>query len=165
MKKLIVLILLVVVGVYAASFIMLSESNAKKTLDEMDALLIEGKGEELCAYLHDDVQVSATSNMGGQTSSINGGKDVFCDYMKQAGGAMAMMKGQMEIKVERSNFKTERNWLKPWTASYTYDENTSISIPSAGANMSNESKGGLTLIMTFGGVKVLKATSEPAAGA
>jgi hypothetical protein len=66
------------------------------------------------------------------------------------------------IKVERTNLKTERNWLHPWTATYTYDENTSINIPASGQSMSNQSKGSTTLVMTLKGVKVLKASSQPA---
>jgi hypothetical protein len=162
MKKLIVLIVLVAAGIYGVGYFKLSEDSARKTLDEMDAMLIDGKGEELCDYLHDDVQIAVTSDMGGQTSSINGGKKEFCDYLKQAGGAMAVMKGQMEIKVDRTNFKTERNWLHPWTATYTYDEHTSITIPANGQSMSNQSKGTTTLVMTLKGVKVLKASSQPA---
>jgi hypothetical protein len=162
MKKLIGLIVVVAAAIYGVGYFMLSEDSAKKTLDEMDAMLIDGKGEELCDYLHDDVQIAVTSDMGGQTSSINGGKKEFCDYLKQAGGAMAVMKGQMDIKVERTNFKTERDWLHPWTATYTYDESTSISIPASGQSMSNQSKGTTTLVMTLKGVKVLNASSQPA---
>ncbi len=161
MKKLIVLVLIAVIAVYAVGRVKLAERSAANLLNEMDQLMLDGQGEELCNLLHEDVEVSATASMGGETQTVEGGREEFCDHLKTASAGLRVLKGQMQVAISRSDFTVERDWMHPWTAHYTYTEDTSIRIPKANVSMESQSDSTLTLVMTLKGVKILKVTSEP----
>jgi hypothetical protein len=160
MKKLLALALLVAGVIFLTGRIALSEHAAGKLLGEIDGSVMDGDAETACARLHEDLEVSITANVAGEQTNVEGGRDEYCDFIEQGAAAMRLMRGQMNLSTRRSDFTMERSWSSPWTAHYTYYEESSMSIPSANVSMNFESEGAATLVLTLGGLKLRKFESH-----
>ena len=161
MKKVIVFALLAVAGAYLVGRTKLSERAAGDLLGDLDVKMFDGETEGLCDPLHDDLEVSITASMGGEETHIDGGREEFCEFLTTgAQGMPLLLAARAKIEVRRTDFEVQRSWAHPWTAHYTYIEESSIRIPGAGVSLDFESEAAATLVMTFGGVKLLKLESE-----
>jgi hypothetical protein len=160
MKKALTLALFAVGVIFLAGRIALSEHAAGKLLGEIDGDVMNGNAEAACARLHDDLEVSITAQFAGEQTNVEGGRDEYCEFIEQGAAGMKLMRGQMNLSVKRSDFTMERSWSSPWTAHYTYYEESSMSIPSANVSMNFESEGAATLVLTLGGLKLRKFESH-----
>lgn len=158
MKKLLVIILVGAAVVYGVGRFTLSEQSAEEFLVAMDVALLAGDSQEVCDRLHEDAEYSVTTQAGGPVPE-EGGREEFCDYLGKAAAMLTMMKGRADITVSRDGFTVQRDWKHPWTAHYTFNENTSIRNTSDGATLNVDSEQSMTLVMTLTGLKLRKAVS------
>ena len=158
MKKLVLLIVLVVGGVYLVGWINLSMNGSARFLATMDQLLIEGRGEELCARLHDDLRVSIHDHTTPAPIAIEGGKKEYCDYLETASKGMRVL--GVSMQATRNDFTVEREWTHPWTARVRYYEERTTTMSLANVTIRSESDDKLTLVYTFGGVKLRSIESN-----
>ena len=79
MKKFLLLLVLVLVGVYGVGRIKLGEAGAMRFLAQMESLMTEGKGEEVCEMFHDDLEVEISDHSGDSVQETSGGKEEFCE--------------------------------------------------------------------------------------
>src|SRR5262245_4784873 len=120
MKKILLVVVLLVAGVYAQGAILFSESGAERFLNELEDLSLQGKSEEYCGRLHDDLEVSIDDRSADSPAEIEGGKQEFCAYVSEAAKGMDLL--GISTQVMRDDFTVRRSWLHPWTAEVSYFE-------------------------------------------
>ena len=158
MKKFLLLVVLVLAGVYAQGAILLSESGANSFLNELESLSLQGKTEEFCGRLHDELEVSIDDNSADPPAMIEGGKQEFCDYVSEAAKGLGLL--GMSTQVQRDDFTVRRSWLHPWTAEVSYYESRTTHMSAVNVTLKTESEDQWTLVNTLGGVKVKRLTSS-----
>ena len=158
MKKVLMLIVVVVGGIYVVGWVNLSMAGSARFLGTMDQLLVEGKGEEMCARLHDDLHVSIQDHTSPVAAGIEGGKEEYCDYLDTASKGMRMLR--VSTQAERHDYTVERTWLHPWTAQVRYYEERTTTMALTNLTIRSESDDKITLVYTFGGVKLLRIESS-----
>jgi hypothetical protein len=158
MKKLIVLLILALVGVYGVGRFNLGESGAMRFMTRMEALMNEGRSEEVCAMFHEDLQVEIADHAGESTHTTNGGKDEFCELTRSTLAGLQLLPHSMQV--EYTDVTAKNEWSKPWTGHVSYAEHRTLSIPAANATLRTVSDDEITLVQTFTGVKLLKVKSE-----
>jgi hypothetical protein len=152
MKKLLALIALVAVGVYGVGMVNLSELGANRFLSALEDLSMRGEAEQFCQRLHEDLEVSIDDHTAEEPVSIKGGKAEYCEYVSAASRGMGLLGASTDLM--RHNFTVERSWLHPWTVHVTYDEERTTTMSRINFTLSTESEDELTLVQTFGGVKL-----------
>jgi len=152
MKKLIVLVALAVLTVYAIPFFTLSQRGANRFLDELEELSIHGKSAEYCARLHPDLAVSINDHSADPPAVFDGNEQDFCDYVSTAAKGMHLLGVSMDVK--RNDFKVSRSWLHPWTAHVSYQEDRTTTMSKLNVSLHTQSEDELTLVQTFQGVKL-----------
>jgi hypothetical protein len=162
MKKLVVLLLLAVPAVYGFGFVALSENGANRFLDELERLSLTGKGEEYCSRLHEDLKVSIRDHSADPAADFDGGREEFCGYVTYAMKGIEIL--GVSTSATRKDFTVTRSWLHPWTAHFSYHEDRVTTMSKAGTTLHTVGDDRLTLVQTFGGVKLLSLESkvEPA---
>ena len=154
MKKLIILSLLVLVGVYGVGRFNLGEAGAMRFVTKMESLMSEGKGEEVCAMFHDDLEVEIEDHSGESTESVSGGKKEFCARTTQTVAGLQLVPHTMNV--EFTDITSTQKMSKPWTGHLSYSEHRTFSIPAAGVSLQTVSEDEITLVQTFVGVKLRK---------
>src|SRR5262250_1002 len=114
MKKFLILAVLIVIGVYAQGAILFSESGANGFLNQLEHLSLQGKSDEYCDRLHEDMKVSVDDRSAEPPARIEGGKKEFCDYVSDASRGMDLL--GVSTQVQRDDFTVSRCCLHPWTA-------------------------------------------------
>jgi hypothetical protein len=162
MKKIAVVILLSLLASYGYGRVTLSESASNRFLNELEHLSMTGKGEEYCARLHEDLQVSIRDHSAEPPADFDGNREDFCGFVTYAMKGIEIL--GVSTSVTRENFTVERDWLHPWTAQVSYHEARTTTMSTAGTTIRTVSDDRLTLVQTFGGVKLLYLESkvEPA---
>jgi hypothetical protein len=158
LKSIFVLIVLIGAGIYGTGAVALSERGANRFLDALEDLSIQGKGDDYCARLHDELEVSIDDHSAEPAAKIRGGKKEFCDYVKFAAKGMDLL--GVQSQVERNDFAVTRSFLHPWTAEITYDETRTTHMSKVNVTLDTQSHDELTLVQTFDGVKLRKIKSE-----
>ena len=160
MKKVIVLALLAVIGLYLKGRVSLGETGAMRFIMEMDSLMNEGKADEVCAMVHDDLEFSIVdhTSSGGGSSTIEGGKQDFCQTTQEQ--VAALQKVPHTMRTEFNDVTVTRSWLHPWTSEISYTEDRAFTIRGANLTLNITSDDTITLVQTFSGVKLLKVQVE-----
>ena len=152
MKKLIVLIVVAVLTVYAIPFFTLSQRGANRFLDELEGLSMAGKSAEYCARLHPDLAVSINDRSADPPAVFDGNEQDFCNYVSTAAKGMHLLGVSMDVK--RNDFKVKRSWLHPWTVQVSYKEDRTTTMSKLHVSLHTQSEDELTLVQTFQGVKL-----------
>jgi hypothetical protein len=147
-----------VVAVYAYGLLSLSESGANRFLDELEALSLQGKGREYCARLHPDLRVSVHDHSADPPADFDGGREDFCAYVSYAAKGMGLL--GISTRVARNDFTITRSWLHPWTAQVRYHEDRVTVMTKVDATLHTRSDDSLTLVQTFGGIRLLSLDSR-----
>ena len=158
MKKLLFLLVLVLVGVYGVGRMKLGESGAMRFLAQMESLMNEGKGAEICDMFHDDLQVEIADHSGESMQQVSAGKEEFCDLTVTTAAGLNLV--PHSSNVDYADVETKQDWLHPWTSEISYLENRTLSIPATNFTLRTVSEDQITLVHTFSGVKLLKIKSE-----
>jgi len=158
LKKIIILVLLAAAAVYGTAAITLSEAGANRFLNELEHLTISGQGEEYCAQLHDDLAVSIADHSAVPPADFEGGRDEYCSYVTMATKGVDLL--GLGFQVTRDDFTVTRSWLHPWTAHVKYSEDRITTMSRINKSLHTQGKDELTLVQTFGGVKLLRLKSS-----
>jgi len=145
-------------GIFGSSAITLSESGTNRFLDQLEDLSIQGNGAAYCALLHDDLKVSIKDHSAEPQAHIEGGKQEFCAYVSNAAKGMSLL--GVSTQVQRNDFTVHRSWRHPWTAEVSYHEQRSTRMSRVNVTLHTRSTDRLTLVQTFGGVKLMRIESE-----
>jgi hypothetical protein len=152
MKKLFVILIIALLATYAAGAIALSERGANAFLNDLEHLSLSGQGNAYCARLHEDLEVSVNDRTGQPPAEFAGGKKEFCAYVSNAAKGMDLL--GVSTQLTRNDFTVTRNWLHPWTAEVSYDEVRTTVMSKVNVTLNSVSEDQLTLVLTFGGIKV-----------
>ena len=158
MKRILVLALLAVIGVFVTGRITLGEAGAMRFLMNMSTLTDEGKSEEVCDQFHDDLKFHVIDHTGESTKDLNGGKQELCSLVKTSIAALSLVPHSKQTNI--SKLTVAREVMHPWTSRVTYTEDQDITIRGANVTLKTTSDDKITLVQTFGGVKVLKIDAE-----
>jgi hypothetical protein len=158
MKKILWFAVFALIAVYVVGAIRFSEMGAMKFISDLENLSLEGKSEEFCDHLHDDMEVSISDYSADPPADFEGGKDDFCEYVTKASTGMALLGVSMQAR--RDDVIVERSWLHPWTAEVSYSETRTTRIRAANVTLNTEGEDEWTLVQTFTGVKVKRLVSE-----
>jgi hypothetical protein len=158
MKKIVVVILLVLVTIYGYGMVTLSEGASNRFLNELENLSMTGKGEEYCARLHENLKVSIRDHSAEPPADFEGDREDFCGYVTYAMKGIEIL--GVSTNVTRKNFTVKRDWLHPWTVHVSYHEDRTTTMSKAGTTRYEVSDDRLTLVQTYGGVKLLSLESE-----
>jgi len=158
MKKLVIVALLALSGIYGIGYVSLGETGAVRLLNDMLALTADGNGHGLCELYADDLQVNLNDHTAPKGGKFNGGKDEFCEYSKMTSAGVGVLKPTFHV--ERKDIAIKRDWLHPWTAEVSYTESMTMTIPRANVTIKTESDDKLVLVRTFSGVKIRRLESE-----
>jgi hypothetical protein len=158
MKKLIVLSILALIGVYGVGRFNLGESGAMRFVTQMEDLMGEGKADEVCDMFHEDLEVEIADHSGESTETVNGGKEEFCNLTRTVVAGLQMLPHSNDVQFTDVVSKSE--WSKPWTGSISYSEHRTLNIPAANVTIQTVSEDEITLVQTFSGVKLRKIKSE-----
>ena len=158
MKRIFVLAVLALVGVYVSGRISLGESGAVRFLMKMENLMGEAKFDEVCDLFHEDLQFHLTDHTGGEAKEVTGGKAEFCALARTQAAALALVPHTMNTQVE--NVKATLDWKHPWTSQVTYTENRSLTIQGANVTLNTTSDDNITLVRTLSGVKLRRVEAE-----
>lgn len=157
MKKVVVLVLLAVVAVFVTGRVSLGESGAMRFVQQMEQHMNEGDADAVCAMLHDELEITILdSNLPG--GALEGGKDELCAQTHLVVKALRALPHTMNVTFE--DVEVERRWLHPWTSTVHYTEDRKLSIRGSGVTVRTISEDSLTLVQTFGGVKLRKLTAD-----
>jgi hypothetical protein len=157
MKRILLLALLSLVGVFITGRIMLGEAGAMRFVMQMETLMREGKADEVCAMFHDDIEVSINDS-SSEDGSLEGGKDELCEHTRMAAAALQMLPHTMNVDFE--DVSVEREWLHPWTSTVSYVEARQLTVRGANVSVRTVSEDTLTLVQTFSGVKLRKLVAD-----
>ncbi|HEY6126051.1 MAG TPA: hypothetical protein VIV63_15465 [Steroidobacteraceae bacterium] len=158
MKKLVLLLLLVLAGVYGVGRMKLGEAGAMRFLADMEALMNDGNAEEVCAMFHEDLEVEISDRSGDSPQEMSGDKEEFCALTTETAAGLHLLPHSMSVNYTDVN--VTRNWLHPWTSEVSYLENRSLTIRGANVTLRTVSEDEITLVHTFSGVKLLKLKSD-----
>ena len=158
MKKSLLLLVLVIIGVYGVGRMKLGEAGAMRFLAQMERLMGEGKGEKVCEMFHDDLEIDITDHTGDTVREMSGGKDEFCELTTTTAAGLNLVPHSSSVNL--TEVESKQSWLHPWTSEISYLENRSLSIRGAGITIRTVSEDQITLVHTFSGVKLLKIKSE-----
>ncbi|MBC8026152.1 MAG: hypothetical protein H7Y89_09195 [Steroidobacteraceae bacterium] len=155
MKTVLGLMLIAAATVWGWPAIALSDNAAIGYLDALEALSMQGRAEEYCEHMHEDVTVSVSdaTSMHGAVR-IEGGKKEWCDYIAFATKGMSLL--GMESQVTRNGLTVTRSWRHPWTAEVSYEEQRTSTMTRVNATLRTESADQWTLVQTLSGIKVLR---------
>jgi len=158
MKKIVMLLLLALAGIYGTAAVNLSESGSNRFLNELEDLSLSGQGKEYCERLHEELKVSIEDRSAEPPAVFDGGRDEFCGYVSEAANGMGLLGAGTHVT--RDEFTVTRSWLHPWTAQVSYEEDriTTFSLTNQSVHTQGEDK--LTLVQTLGGVKLLHLESR-----
>jgi len=157
MKKFLVLLVLVVAGIYGVGRIKLGEAGAMRFLAQMDSMMTSGKGEEICAMFHEDLEIDITDQTGDRPLHLSGGKKEFCEITVTAAANLNVLPHSMTVNF--TEVETKSDWLHPWTSDVSYLENRTLTIPATNVTFRTVSNDEITLVHTFSGVKLRKLKS------
>jgi len=158
MKKIFLLLLVAVGGIYGTAALKLSESGANDFLNELEQLSLSGQAGEYCARLHEDLAVSIEDRSGNPPAVFDGGRKEFCGFVSEAAKGMDLLGAGTHVT--RDDFTVTRSWLHPWTAQVSYKEDRITTMSRINQSVHTQGKDQLTLVMTLRGVKMLKLESH-----
>jgi len=158
MKKVVVVALLAVIGIYVTGRVTLGETGAMRFVLEMDSLMNAGKPDEVCAMFHDDLEVQIEDHSSETARNVDGGKDELCELTHDAVEALKMLPHSM--RVEFNDVTVKRDWLHPWTSEVSYIEDRTLTIHGTKVRISTTSEDVITLVHTFSGVKLRRLEAE-----
>jgi hypothetical protein len=158
MKKILLLLVLVVLGIYGVGRLKLGEAGAMRFLAEMDSMMSNGKGQEICEMFHEDLEIDISDQTGESPLQLSGGKQEFCEMTVVASASLNVLPHSMTV--DFTEVETKQDWLHPWTGEVSYLENRSLSIHGSNVTIRTVSDDQITLVHTFSGVKLRKLKSE-----
>lgn len=158
MKKVVVLLIFALLGVYGVGRFNLGETGAMRFVAKMESLMNEGKSEEVCAMFHEDLEVEIADHSGESTESTSGGKKEFCELTAVTVAGLQILPHTMNVELTDVTAKNE--WSKPWTSQVSYSEHRTLNVPAANVSVRTVSEDEITLVQTLSGVKLRKVKSE-----
>ncbi len=91
MKRILMLAVLALVGVYAVGRVKLGESGAMSFVTNMESLMNGGKTEEVCAMFHDDLEVDITDHTAGESKNLTADKQDFCELTRETAAGLRLL--------------------------------------------------------------------------
>jgi hypothetical protein len=158
MKRIVVLLVLALVGVYGTGRFNLGESGAMRFMAKMESLMREGSGADVCDMFHDDLEVEVIDHSGDETREVAGGKTEFCELTKATAAGLRQLPHSMNVNYTEVTAK--QSLTSPWTSRVTYDEHRTLTIQGANISLRTVSNDEITLVQTLEGVKLRKVKSE-----
>jgi len=158
MKKIVMLLLIALAGIYGTAAVNLSESGANRLLNELEHLSMSGHGKEYCEHLHEDLTVSIQDHTADPPANFVGGRAEFCGFVSEAAKGMSLLRAGTHVT--RDDFTVTRSWLHPWTAQVSYKEDRITTFPLVNQSAHTQGEDKLTLVQTFGGVRMLHLESR-----
>ena len=157
MKKIVSLLVIALITVFAIGRFNLGESGAMKFMAKMEALMNDGKADEICEMFADDLEIDIIDHSGDVTHRLNGGKKEMCDVTRQAIAGFELFPHSMEVNY--SQVTASQSLLSPWRSNVTYAEHRRLTVPGA-MTLRTVSNDQITLIQTLSGVKLRSVKSE-----
>jgi hypothetical protein len=158
MKKLVVLALLALIGVFVTGRITLGEAGAHRFLMTSSKLTDEGKSDEICAMIHEELKFHVIDRTGPSTQEVDGGKQELCALTQTSITALQLVPHDKETTI--SKLAVTRDLMHPWTSQVTYTDDQDITIRGANMTVKTTSDARITLVQTLTGVKLLKLDAE-----
>ena len=158
MKKLFTLAVLGAIGAVVVGRFNLGETGAMRFMMNMEALMDEGKADEVCALFHDDLVVDIADHSGESTETVSGGKEELCELTRVTVAGLQLLPHSMNVKF--TDVESTYEFSKPWSGELRYSEHRTLSIPGANISLKTVSEDEITLVQTFSGVKLLRVKSE-----
>jgi hypothetical protein len=158
MKRIFMLALLALIGVFVTGRITLGEAGAMRFLMNHEQLVDENKPDEACDRVHDDLQFNVIDHSEGSTKELKGGKQEYCSLVKLATTALALVPHSKSTRV--SQVKVSRDWMHPWTSHVSYTQDQDITIRGANVTVKTTSDARITMVQTLSGVKLHKLDGE-----
>jgi hypothetical protein len=158
MKRILVLALLALVGIFVTGRITLGEAGAMRFLMNMNTLTDDGKSEAVCNQFHDDLRFHVIDHTGPATKDVAGGKQELCSLVSASITALSLVPHSKQTHI--SKVVVAREWTHPWTSQVTYTDDQDITIRGANVTLKTTSDNKITLVQSFGGVKLLKLDAE-----
>jgi hypothetical protein len=158
MKKLIGLFVVVVLAVYGIGLVRLGEFGAMRFVGEWETLGMDGKADEVCALLHEDLEVDVLDHTLESEVHLTGGRQEFCEFTRAS--IAGLQKIPHSMHVQRDEVVVKRDWLHPWTSEVSYNESRSMTLQGLNLTLNTVSEDSVTLVQTFSGVKVRRIKAE-----
>lgn len=158
MKRIFVLALLALVGVFVTGRITLGEAGAVRFVTAMGQNTSKGDADAICDALHDDLQFQLVDRSADTTKESSGGKQEMCQLARSNIAVLSQVPNDMHVNI--TNVTVQRDWMHPWTSHVSYTEDLDITIRGANVTMKTTSEDKITLVQTLTGVKLLKLDSE-----
>src|SRR5262245_8235003 len=130
MKKLFTLLVLAAIGAIGVGRFNLGETGAMRFMMKMEALMDEGKADEVCEMFHDDLVVDIADHSGESTETVQGGKAEFCDLTRTTVAGLSLLPHSMSVQI--TDVESKYQFTKPWSGEVSYSEHRTLSIPGAG---------------------------------
>jgi hypothetical protein len=158
MKTFIALLVSALAATYLFGVWTLSEAGANRFLDELETLSLQGKSAEYCERLHEDLRVSIRDHSAVPPADFDGGREEFCAYVSHAAKGVDLL--GISSRVTRDDFAITRDWLHPWTARVSYNEDRITTMSKVHATLHTRSEDSLTLVQTIGGLRLFQLRSH-----
>ena len=85
----------------------LGETGAMRFLATMEALINEGKSDEVCAMFHDDLEVDIADHSGESTQTVTGGKADLCELTRKTVAGLQLLPHSMNVEFTDVKSKQE----------------------------------------------------------
>lgn len=157
MKKILIVAIVALAGIYITGYVAFSETSVNRYLDKMEAMTFRGEGEALCELFDENFSAVLIDHLSGRGAEQKMNKEEMCKISVAAHLMYSAL--QVSSNVQRKEFAIKRDWLHPWTADVSYVELRSLSSP-RGPLPSTESEDELVLVKTFSGTKIKRIKSE-----
>jgi hypothetical protein len=158
MKTITLILVFALAGTWAYGAFTLSDAGANRFLDELESLSLQGRSDEYCARLHPDLRVSIRDHSATPPADFDGGRDEFCAFVSYAAKGVDLL--GLSTRVTRDDFTITRDWRHPWTAQVRYHENRVTTMSKVNATLHTRSDDALTLVQTFGGIRLRELDSK-----
>jgi hypothetical protein len=158
MKRIIVLLTITLIGVYAIGRYNLGESGAMRFMAEMESNMGAGNGADVCDMFHDELEVEVIDHSGDEVREMSGGKEEFCALTRETAAGLRMLPHAMHVNY--TDVTATLSLTSPWTSEVSYDEHRTLTIQGANVSLRTVSNDEITLVQTLKGVKLRKVKSE-----
>jgi hypothetical protein len=156
MKKLIVLGLLVVAGIYGSGAWAFSQAHLNGLLSDWEDMSAKGDADSICDTFADDMTFSLDERTAESSGPREGDKQELCSYLRKLEPAMA--RAGVTSSVTREDLSVTRSWLHPWSAEVSYTEHRTTLVPSHGT-IKTVSNDRIALVKSLKGVLIKRLES------
>lgn len=157
MKKLVVVVIVALVAVYAMGRWSLSESGVAGFLAQWEEQTTRGDALAMCATFTDDARVSITDHTMERVFSLEGGKAEVCGYLERV--LPLASRALTSMQVTRDEFVIRHRAWHWWTADVSYAEHRRALLV-GGVEVKTQGDDHLVLVKTLSGLRVQRLEAE-----